>query len=139
MRMLIAAVLLLVCGIGLVAHVSGELPADPRESATYVVAGKVTKVFARDNDGFTDFVVQIRIDDVEKGEGYRSGDFIYAYAFKRKPGGATNEPGIGGHRQIPEEGQHIKAWIKHAKGQMRALYPRWFEVLPTPEKSDAGG
>ena len=139
MRMIIAAVLLLVCGVGLVARVSGELPADPRESATYVVAGKVTKVFARDNDGFTDFVVQIRIDDIEKGEGYRSGDFIYAYAFKRKAGGSTGEPGIGGHREIPKEGQHIKAWIKHAKGRMDALYPKWFEVLPAPEESDAGG
>ena len=129
--------MLLLSGLVMVVDARAERPHESDELANYVVTGKVAKVFARDrgdDSQFIDYVVLIRIDGVERGEGYREGDSIYAYAMRRKPGARTDQPGIGGHRGVPEEGQRIKAWIKRSRGQMEALYPKWFELLAPTEK-----
>ena len=105
-----------------------ERPTESPESAAHVVTGSVQKVFHRDGGSVNEYLVQIRIDGIEKGDGYDRGDFIYAYAFRRKPGQRV-VPAASGHKAVPEEGQRIRAWIKRGKGQMESLYPNWFEVL----------
>lgn len=109
-----------------------ERPTEPVSKADYIVVGKVTKVFHRDFSSQDQYVVQIRIEEIEKGEGYRPRDFIFAYAFQRKSG-LPPEPSASGHSAIPEEGQRIRARIKRGNGEMEALYPEWFEVLGTIE------
>ena len=141
-RNLVLPACLLLSGFALSGKALAERPTEPRESASYVVTGTVAKVFAHDpgdNSQFVHHIVQIRIDGVERGAGYKERDFIYAYVMRRKPGARTDLPGIGGHRGLPEEGQRIRAWIKHARGKMEGLYPRWFEVLDDPADENAGG
>ena len=133
-------VVLIIGGSALFAEALGDRPHEDEEAASWIVTGETSKVFTRDggpSSAFFHHVIQIRIEDVEKGEGYRKGDTIYAYVLRRKPGSSTGEPGISGHHGVPEEGQRIRAWIKHSRGQMEGLYPRWFEVLePAREAQD---
>jgi hypothetical protein len=139
-RNLVVPACLLIGGFALFGDALAERPTEPRESASYVVTGTVSKLFTRDpgdDSEFVDHIVQIRIEGVERGDGYGKGDFIYTSVMRRKPGARTDLPGIGGHRGLPEEGQRIRAWIKHARGKMEGLYPRWFEVLDQPADDSA--
>lgn len=111
-----------------------ELPRQSRDEATHVVTGTVTKVFQRDGR-MREFLIEIFIDGVEKGDDLEDGDFVYAFAFQRKSR-TSSEPGIGGHRAVPKEGQRIKAWLKRSKGRVTALYPEWFDLLTDPGKTD---
>ena len=134
--------ILLFCAHGLVAEALAELPTEPRESASHIVTGTVSKVFSRDRGAaseFVDYAVQIRIEGVEKGTGQRKGEAIYACAFCRKPSARKDQPGVGGHRGIPKEGQRIRAWLKYADGELGALYPKWFEVLQPPDQEQPKG
>ena len=101
---------------------------EPPDKATHVVTGTVDKVFARDQGSEHQYVVQIRIDTIEKGEGCEKGGYVYVYAFKRKPD-QPPQPSASGHTVIPKEGQRVRAWVKRAKGQMEARYPNGFEIL----------
>ena len=109
----------------------GERPTEPAAEATHVVTGTADKVFVRDSGADRQYVVRIRIDGIEKGDGFEEGDYVYAYAFKRKPD-QPPQPAASGHRLIPREGQRVRAWIKRGKGQMEALYPNGFEILKAP-------
>jgi hypothetical protein len=94
----------------------------------------VSKVFTRDGGASIEYAIQIQIDEIEKGEGYESEDFIYAYVFQQKPGAQRERPGAAGHRAVPEEGARIKAWLRSRRGVIWGLYPDWFEVLRPPLK-----
>ena len=125
--------LMLLVVLGLTRYGRAERPIESPEKATYIVTGTVQRVLHRETKVNDEYLVQIRIDRVEKGEGYKEGEFIYAYAFRRKPN-APLEPAARGHKAVPKEGQRIRALIKRGNGQMEALYPDWFEVLePTAE------
>ncbi|MGC1275319.1 MAG: hypothetical protein WBC44_16555 [Planctomycetaceae bacterium] len=126
------SVSVLVIVVACCAWLRAERPTEPVSKADFVVVGKVTKVFHRDFSSQDEYVIQIRIEEIEKGEGYRLRDLIFAYAFQRKPG-LPLEPSASGHIAIPEEGQRIRARIKRGNGEMEALYPEWFEVLGTIE------
>lgn len=105
-----------------------EREVEPPDAASHVVTGSVQRVFTRSGENDREYVVQIRVDGVEKGEGYQKGDYIYAYAFKRKPD-APLEPAASGHDSVPVEGQRVRARIKRGNGLMEALYPFWYDVL----------
>jgi hypothetical protein len=122
----------LILSLAAVSVAWGERPIEPPASAAHVVTGEVRKVFHRDGGSVDEYVVQIRIDGIEKGKGYDPGDTIYAFAFRRKPG-LGELPSASGHTAVPKEGQRIRAQIKRGKGQMEALYPDWFNVL-TPDR-----
>lgn len=105
-----------------------ERPVQAPETASHVVTGTVWKIFKHDGPSNVAYVIQVILEDVEKGEGCRKGEFLYAYAFQRKPN-APREPSAVGHSEIPKVGQRIKAWINRAGGQMEGIYPNWFKVL----------
>lgn len=119
----------------LVATMYAERPRESEDNATFVVTGTVQKVFERDSGSNTDYVIQIRIDGVEKGDGLIPRDYIYAYCFRRKPD-APREPSASGHGRPPKEKQRIRARIKHSRGRMEGLYPNWFEVLSEGSKKE---
>ena len=129
--------LALILVLGLSRHGQAERPIERADKATYIVTGAVQRVFRRDAGHHSEYLVQIRIDGIEKGEGYQEGDSMYAYAFQRKPD-APVEPAAGGHKAVPKEGQRIRALIKRGDGQMEALYPEWFEVLGPPAATSSG-
>jgi hypothetical protein len=110
-----------------------ERPKESEDKATFIVTGTVQKVFERDSGSNTDYVVQIRIDAVEKGDGLKPRDYVYAYCFRRKSD-APREPSASGHGPPPKEQQRIRARIKHSRGRMEGLYPRWFDVISEETK-----
>ena len=122
---------------GLVATTFAEIPTQPKKDAAYVVTGQVKKIYERDGRAHREYLIEIRVDEVERGQDLQNGDTIYVHAFMRRPGDTVTEPGAAGHRAIPEEGQQIKAWTKGKRDRMTALYPRWFDVLSAPAEAKA--
>lgn len=122
MRALFAALLVL----GMAVQAQAERPPEDRQEADFVVAGRVLRVFRRDIDHYHEYVVQIQIAEIAKGEGYQPGETIFAYAFRRKRD-APMMPSAGGHRNVPKEDQRIRAYIK--RGGMEGIYPDWYDVL----------
>lgn len=112
--------------VGLAANAHAERPPEDREQADYVVTGEVLRIFQRNEQHYREYVVQIAIEEVAKGEGYQPGDSIFAFVFRRKPD-APVMAAPSGHKAMPAEGQRIRAYIKH--GNMEAIYPDWFEVV----------
>jgi hypothetical protein len=77
-------------------------------------------------------------DDVFKGDGHGKGDVVHVFVFQRKPG-LRVEPAASGHDAVPREGEHVKAWLRHQRGQIKGLYPAWFESLPAPKAAAEKG
>jgi hypothetical protein len=127
----------LVCSLALGGAALAERPVEKTDAASHIVTGTVSKVFHHDSPENAEFLVQIKIRSIEKGAGYGKGDYIFAYAYQRKAD-APRVPASSGHSSIPKEGQLIRAEIKRGKGQMEALYPDWYEVLPPLATKDGG-
>lgn len=117
----------------LAASMHAERPRESSEKATFVVTGTVSRVFERDAGHNTEYIVQIRIDAVEKGKELQPKQTLYAYSFRRKPD-APLEPSASGHLKPPREGQRIRARIKYSRGTMEGIYPTWYEILPPQKK-----
>ncbi len=117
----------------LAANMYAERPRESPDKATFVVTGTVKKVFERDAGSNSEYIVQIRIEGVEKGDRLKPKQYIYAYSFRRKPD-APLEPSARGHIKPPKEGQRIRARIKQNRGTMEGIYPSWYEVLKEDKK-----
>ena len=112
-----------------------ERPKEPIEKATHIVTGTVRKVFRRNADANLEYVIQLRIESVQKGTGVEAGDYLYAYAFQRKRG-APLEPSASGHNAIPAEGHRIEVALVARQGRMEGLYPDWFTPLKEPAPAE---
>ena len=119
----------LACSLALVSDSLAERPVESIKVASHTITGTVTYVFTRDGAENHKYAVLIQIDGVEKGEGFKKNEYIYAYAYQRKAD-APRVPASNGHSAIPKEGARIRAHLKQGNGLMEALYPDWFEVLP---------
>jgi hypothetical protein len=117
-----------ICILTFGAQALAEREVEPAKSASHIVTGTVTTVFTHDGKENDEYLVSIRIQNIEKGDGYETGDTIFAYAYQRKAD-APRVPASSGHSAVPKEGQLIKARIKRGSGKMEALYPNWFDVL----------
>ena len=108
---------------------SAERAPEDKEKATHVLTGKVAKVFTRRDGRLTEYVVQMIVSEVHKGEGVKEGDAFYAYVFMKSPPlfGFVAEP--RGHSAVPKEGQTIKAWIQDRAGRHEGNYKDWFETV----------
>ena len=114
--------------------VSAERKPDSPSDATVVVRGTVAKVFQRETDEQRQYMVQIRISNVDRGVDLKSGDLLTVYCFQRKPS-PFPKPAESGHTAIPREGQEIRALAKPRNGNLEGIYPDWF----TTESSEAAG
>jgi hypothetical protein len=116
--------------LALCAPAFAERPLEPRDSASHVVTGTVQGVFRRDAGSEYQYVVRIRIEAVQKGDGYEPGDTFFAYCFQRKAD-APPQPSAGGHKSIPKEDQRIRAYVHRRNGLFEGNYKDWFDVLKT--------
>ena len=105
-----------------------ERPAQDRKEASHVVVGTVERVFQSDRGPELGYIVAIRIEKLEKGNGYEDGDVFYAYCFQRKRN-APRVPSASGHRAVPRPEQRIRAFVNRQYGEMEGVYPNWFDVL----------
>ena len=111
-----------------------ERPVEKRERADYVVTGAVTAVYSRETPGYREYVVELRIEQVEKGAGVKKGDTFRAFCYQRKPGKGGLEFDTAGHTTVPKEGQRVKAFVNRAGGRYEGVYPDWVDTLGGPRK-----
>jgi hypothetical protein len=132
----VLSALLLVSALS-VGVVRAERPTQKRENADYVVTGTVTAVYSQETDGYRNYVIDIRVDKVEKGAGIKKGELFRAFCYQRKPGKGGLKYDSRGHTQVPKEGQKVKAFVNRARGLYEGVYPNWFDVLQEEKKGEA--
>jgi hypothetical protein len=63
----------LVAGLALGAKAFAERAPEDRGEATHVIVGTVAGVYSREEKGTRDFLVEIAVEKVEKGDGFKQG------------------------------------------------------------------
>src|SRR3954471_8644966 len=95
-----------------VAAALADRPNQGRADADHVVVGKVRAVYASESKGYRSYVVEIAVEEVEKGAGLKKGDSYWAYCYQRKPGFGGLEFDTPGHATVPKVGQRVRAFVK---------------------------
>jgi hypothetical protein len=117
-----------------------------KKESTHIVTGTVKGVYQRDADSnlqgkgtvVTQYLVEIEVDTVEKGDKLEKSDLVYARCWRiKKHGDAGVVPGPSGHAEIPKPGDDVRAFL--AKGTYSAtsqsdrgtavVYPNGIEKL----------
>lgn len=109
-------------------------PVEKREQADYVIAGAVTAVYSRETTGYREYVIDIRVEQVEKGGGIKKGNTFRAYCYQRKEGKGGLEFDTAGHNTVPKEGQRVKAFVNRAGGRNEGVYPDWIDIVSGSRK-----
>jgi len=114
-------------------------PQQLREKATHVITGKADAIYKRTEEkgdwAYTYYIVEIRVDDSEKGEGIEKGDLLYARYWRRAWIGSGKVPPSGmGHRGLPAEGDSFRAYLERdAQNNNNSIFkvvgPNGFEKL----------
>jgi hypothetical protein len=132
-RVYLGLTLGVVAGLG-VGPVRADRPVEKREQADYVVAGAVTAVYSRETAGYWEYVIEIRVEKVEKGAGVQKGHTFRAFCYQRKPGKGGLEFDTAGHTTVPKEGQRVKAFVNRSGGRYEGVYPDWVDIVGGPRK-----
>jgi hypothetical protein len=128
------------------AAVPGQKPDQLRKGATHIVVGKVTGIYssttARGDQALTTSVAQIEIENLEKGNGLKAGELVYARYWKWGwvgkgpiPPGATD-----GHYSVPKGGDRVRVYLEQKfkkDSGYDVLFPNGFEILNAKESENA--
>ena len=144
-RWIRCAVLLVV--LGLAKEAFAERRPEERSEATHVIVGTVEGVYVREKGDTRYYLVEISIEKVEKGDGFKPGATFYVGCYlwtpdyykgkKLTPQEQTRLTLRGGpYDGVPKEGERVRVYAKHqAKyangrpGKYDGIYPGWYEVL----------
>ena len=109
-----ASILLIV----LVAHAEKVpmTPANLKRAATQVIVGNVVAIYSRiAKEGrwkVTRYVAEVKVTAVEKGEGVKVGDLVYARYWHRVWASlGVPPPSTGGHRGLPKDGETLRIYL----------------------------
>lgn len=105
-----------------------ERPTEKREQADYVLSGKVTAVYKHESEGYREFIVEIKISQVTKGDGIKKGHTFRAMCYQRKENKGGLEFDTAGHSVVPKEGQQITVFVNRADGRNEGVYPNWVDI-----------
>src|SRR5574341_1833549 len=104
-------------------------PIEKREEADFILSGVVAAVYTRETTGYRDYIIEIKVEQVEKGAGIKEGDPFRAFCYQRKEGKGGLEFDTAGHTTVPKEGQRVKAFINRAGGRNEGVYPDWIDIV----------
>jgi hypothetical protein len=122
----------------LVSAAPADRPPEPKAEATLVVTGTVGKVYANTDLENINYIVEIRIETVEKGAGFKAGDIVDVRCFQRKES-APLVPAAHGHQDLPKEGERIRAYLNLREGNIyEGAYPSWIDRLPAQAREQTG-
>lgn len=113
---------------------SAARPVVKREKADYVLTGPVQALYIQESKGYRSYIVEIKVEEVEKGEGLKKGDTFRAYCYQRKEGKGGLEFDTDGHKVVPKQGQRVKMFVMHGGGHNEGCYPDWIDVLADAKK-----
>ena len=126
----------------LLALASGSLaeraPED-RSQATHVVVGTVDGVYVRDRGEFHDYVVEIAVEKVEKGDALKPGQTLYAHCYlwntdhyKGKKLSEKEQKQIAlrwsSYDGVPKEKERVRVHVRYRAGRYEGIYPDWYEI-----------
>jgi hypothetical protein len=133
--------------LGLAAQAFAERRPEERSEATHVILGTVAGVYVREKEDTRYYLVEIAIEKVEKGEGFKPGGTFYVgcymwtpYYSKGRKLSPEEEKQLGfrgaAYDGVPKEGERVRVYAKHqAKyangqpGKYDGIYPDWYEVV----------
>ena len=123
-----------------------EAPLTPQkllERATHVVMGKAKAIYTRTEQKgdwkYTYYIVEIGVNNSEKGEGIHRNHSIYArYWHRTWIGNGQIPPSMMGHRGRPSEGDALRVYLEpdtknKNKGIFKVVGPNGFEKLKDVE------
>jgi hypothetical protein len=137
----------LLAALGLAAETFAERAPEQRRQATHVVVGTVAGVYVREEKDTRYYLVEIAIEKVEKGEGFKPGETFYVGCYLRIPdyykGKKLTEKeqkqlALRGaaYNGVPKEGERVRVYAKHdavyangRRGKYSGIYPDWYEVV----------
>jgi hypothetical protein len=102
---------------------------DSRNKADYVLTGTVTDLYKSDGGGYDNYIVEIKVEEVEKGKDIKPDDTFRAFCYKRT-GPASIALDSAGHKTIPKPGERVKVYVIRARGRFEGTYPDWVDILP---------
>ena len=101
-----------------------------RENADYVLTGKVTAVYTLEGQGYNNYIVEIKVADVEKGDGIKKGDYFRAFCYQPNGKGHLSPfDDHHGHKIVPKYGQEVKVFVNRAGGRNEGVFPNWVDIL----------
>ena len=91
-------------------------PEELRATATHIVVGQVTAVYTRTETTpewrYTHYVAEIRIAEIEKGDGLKKGEPVYVRYWQRQWISRQKQPpSTIGHRGLPNPGDTIRVYV----------------------------
>lgn len=129
---------LTVCILVLLASAAyGEVPIMPKEvlqnRATHIVTGEVRKIYTHEKKGEkwhrTEGVVEIAVSEVEKGEGIKPEDLVYAKFWTQWwIGTGTMPTGSNGH-SFRKDLVHVRVYLERKNGGYGILLPNGLESV----------
>ncbi len=111
-----------------------DRPVEKRDNADLVIVGTVRAVYARDTEGYKEYIVELAVEEVAKGFAPKKGEAFRAFCYQRKAGKGGLEFDSEGHTAVPREGERIKAFVNRAGGRHEGVYPNWFDAQPAAGK-----
>jgi hypothetical protein len=137
----------LLAALGLTAEAFAERAPEPRSKATHVIVGTVEGVYVSEEKGTRYYLVELAIEKVEKGEGFKAGGTFYVGCYLWTPGydkgtKLTEEQKKrlafrgAAYDGVPSKGQRVRVYARHdavyangRPGKYSGVYPSWFEVV----------
>jgi len=137
----------LLAALGLAAETCAERRPEQRSEATHVILGTVAGVYLRQKGDTRYYLVEIAIEKVEKGEGFKPGGTFYVgcylwtpdyYKGKKLTPEEQKQLAFRGaaYDGVPKEGERVRVYAKHQAqyangrpGKYSGIYPDWYEVV----------
>jgi hypothetical protein len=144
-RWIISAALL--AALGLTTEMFAERAPEPRSQATHVIVGTVAGVYTREEQDTRYYLVEIAIEKVEKGEGFKPGETFYVGCYLWVPNDHKDKKLTkdeqkrlafrgAAYNGLPKEGERVRVYAKHSAvyangrpGKYNGIYPDWYEVV----------
>ena len=137
----------LLVALGLAAETFAERSPENRSEATHVMLGTVAGVYLREKGDTRYYLVEIAIEKVEKGKGFKPGGTFYVscylwvpdyYKGKKLTRRQEKELVLRGaaYDGVPREGERVRVYAMHQakfadgrSGKYDGIYPSWYEVV----------
>ena len=91
-------------------------PSALKKTATHVIVGEVAQIYERkevsEEWNTTYYLAEVRIKEVEKGDGIKAGELVYVRYWNRSP--TPNRPiplDTNGHRGLPKKGETLRIYL----------------------------
>ncbi len=136
MRIALSVVLLIAASALLARAEQAPMTPEGRQArATHILTGKVGLIYERHrqhgNWKYVQYVAEVTVEAVEKGEGPNRGDLVYVRYWTRAWTDPSRLPPSGGgqYHNVPREGERLRFYIAVGKGEgVRGTTDKGYEV-----------